>query len=303
MPSTLLLILLPMFVGFALPKNVRLNKITNQLLNYIVFAILLLIGIELAAIDELHATLLAIVRYLLPLLGLTLGFGLLSLVLYDNYLHHKSSTNSSGTLNHGAQTGWQAGVLQLGLLGVGVIIGQVTGYTPPDNATTVLLMGLLLAVGIVLKNSDVSIRRALINKHGLQLTVIFTGATLLGGAFFAWWHHLPIWHGLALAAGFGWYSLSATIITDAYGALWGSVALLNDLSREILALLLIPYLGRHTPSAAIGLAGVTGLDFTLPTLQRTLGVHYLPTIVSFGLLTNIIAPILLVLFATLGQSA
>ena len=46
--------------------------------------------------------------------------------------------------------------------------------------------------------------------------------------------------GLALASGFGWYSLSAIVMTDAYGAVWGSVALFNDLLREFVALACIP---------------------------------------------------------------
>ena len=41
-----------------------------------------------------------------------------------------------------------------------------------------------------------------------------------------------------MSSGYGWYSLSGIVITSAYGAQWGSVALLNDLLRELFALLL-----------------------------------------------------------------
>lgn len=104
---------------------------------------------------------------------------------------------------------------------------------------------------------------------------------------------------MALASSFGWYSLSGTMMTDAYGAMWGSVALINDLTREILALLFIPAVMRHSSSAAIGLGGVTSLDFTLPTLQKAGGSAIVPTIISFGFITNVLSPVLMVLFSRL----
>lgn len=104
---------------------------------------------------------------------------------------------------------------------------------------------------------------------------------------------------MALASSFGWYSLSGTMMTDAYGAMWGSVALINDLTREILALLFIPAVMRHSSSAAIGLGGVTSLDFTLPTLQKAGGSEIVPMVISFGFITNVLSPVLMVLFSRL----
>ena len=45
-----------------------------------------------------------------------------------------------------------------------------------------------------------------------------------------------------MSSGYGWYSLSGIVMTSAYGAEWGSVALLNDLLREFFALVVIPLL-------------------------------------------------------------
>jgi uncharacterized membrane protein YbjE (DUF340 family) len=104
--------------------------------------------------------------------------------------------------------------------------------------------------------------------------------------------------GLALASGFGWYSLSGIVMTEAYGPVWGSVALLNDLAREFFALAFIPMLMRRHPSAAVGVGGATSLDFTLPVIQSSGGLAVVPLAISFGFIINVLAPVLMVVFST-----
>ena len=106
--------------------------------------------------------------------------------------------------------------------------------------------------------------------------------------------------GLALASGYGWYSLSGTIMTDAYGAVWGSVAPLNDLAREVIALIFIPWVMRYSTSVAVSLGGVTSLDFTLPTILQAGGTQIGPIAISFGFIVNIVSPVLMVLFSSFG---
>ena len=122
----------------------------------------------------------------------------------------------------------------------------------------------------------------------MQTSVIFTLAVLMGGVVF-WliFDEVSLTQSLALASGFGWYSLSAIVMTDAYGAVWGSEALFNDLVREFFALLFIPFFMRKTPSAAVGLGGATSLDFTLPIIQQSGGLGVVPLAISFGLLLTL----------------
>ena len=166
---------------------------------------------------------------------------------------------------------------------------------------TVLLMILILLVGIGLKGSGITLKEVLLSKRGMQTSVIFTLAVLMGGVVF-WliFDEVSLTQSLALASGFGWYSLSAIVMTDAYGAVWGSVALFNDLVREFFALLFIPFFMRKTPSAAVGLGGATSLDFTLPIIQQSGGLGVVPLAISFGFIINIVAPVLMVAFSSFG---
>lgn len=101
---------------------------------------------------------------------------------------------------------------------------------------------------------------------------------------------------LALASSFGWYSLSGILVADKLGPLMGSAAFLNDLGRELLAILLIPVLMRHHPSSAIGYGGATALDFTLPVIQRSGGVDVVPIAVVSGFVLSLLGPILVLGF-------
>lgn len=301
--TTLISILAPMFIGFLLPKNPKLAHLGENILSYIVFIILLIIGIELSQVHNLVQQLGQIALYLLALSTLTVGLGLVSLYTFDQisacpyYVKPSDGQPKTKVSLHGS-------FAQIGCLVAGFVLGRLLPefLHPPKGTNTALLSGLLFLVGLLLKNSDVNLKTALMNKRGVQVSLIFMGSVLLGGLLFAMIFDEVSWQqGLALASSFGWYSLSGTIMSEAYGAIWGSVALFNDLIREILAFLFIPYIMRLSSSSAIGLAGVTGIDFTLPILQKSGGNEIIPLIISFGIIVNILSPILMVFFSTLGK--
>ncbi|MDO5651506.1 MAG: lysine exporter LysO family protein [Moraxella sp.] len=297
---TLVLILTPLFIGFFLPNTPKLTHFAERALGWLVFLILLVIGIELGLVDNLHQKISQIALYLSSLLALTLGFGTLALMVFDKISWRAAHQGTTTTVQ---KISLRGSLTQLICLAIGFIMAKFlpTQMLPPHDTTTVLLMGLLLLVGISLKGSGTTLKEAMLNKRGVQISLVFMVVTSLAGAVFAMlFDEVSLNKGLALSAGWGWYSLSGTVMTDAYGAVWGSVALLNDLSREIIALMCIPWLMRHSRSAAIGLGGVTSLDFTLPTLQQAGGVQIVPTVISFGFITNVVSPILMVFFSSFG---
>ncbi|HIH9586448.1 TPA: lysine exporter LysO family protein, partial [Klebsiella pneumoniae] len=118
----------------------------------------------------------------------------------------------------------------------------------------------------------------------------------LGGILNAFILGLPLKTGLAMASGFGWYSLSGILLTESFGPVIGSAAFFNDLCRELLAIMLIPGLIRRSRSTALGLCGATSMDFTLPVLQRSGGVEIVPAAIVHGFLLSLLVPILIAFF-------
>ncbi|QGY20699.1 lysine exporter LysO family protein [Escherichia coli] len=108
---------------------------------------------------------------------------------------------------------------------------------------------------------------------------------------------LPINTALAMASGFGWYSLSGILLTESFGPVIGSAAFFNDLARELIAIMLIPGLIRRSRSTALGLCGATSMDFTLPVLQRTGGLDMVPAAIVHGFILSLLVPILIAFFS------
>ena len=186
---------------------------------------------------------------------------------------------------------------------LGFVLGKLMPITdlPIDGIIKGLLILLILLVGFQLSHSGMTLRQVLVNKRGVQACVIFCLSVAVGGLVYALiMPDVTFTQGLALSSGYGWYSLSGIIMTDAYGAVWGSVALLNDLLREFIALLFIPMLIGKYPTTAVGLGGVTTMDFTLPIIQSSGGNEVVPLAMSFGFLVNIISPVLMVVFSSFG---
>ncbi|MEG0500146.1 MAG: lysine exporter LysO family protein [Rikenellaceae bacterium] len=102
---------------------------------------------------------------------------------------------------------------------------------------------------------------------------------------------------LAVASGFGYYSLSSIIITEYSGAEIGTIALIANIVREIMALLLAPIMVRwFSPLALISAAGATSLDTLLPIITRFSGKEFVVISIFHGLVMELTVPVLVTLF-------
>lgn len=299
---TLALILMPLVVGFFVPLPTKFVPYIDVILGKIVFVILFCIGLSLSQVANLGSQVGFILGNVLLLAVLSMGSGLLALWLFDKKYPYQRPLNAE---NQSSNISVFGSLVQLSCVIIGLIIGQFFALDKLpislDSVIKGLLMLLILLVGMSLSHAGMTLKQVLVNKRGVQMSVIFCSSVSLGGVLFALLKDdVGIMQGLAMVSGYGWYSLSGIIMTDAYGAVWGSVALLNDLLREFMALAFIPLLIKRYPSTAVGLGGVTTMDFTLPIIQSSGGNQIVPLAMSFGFIVNIISPILMVIFSSFG---
>ena len=251
---SLLIILIPLFIGFCIPTPARVVNWLNYGLAWLVYLILFLIGLSLAQEPDLGAQL----------------------------------ANISLTVT----------VLFVCLIAANLLIFDWLGS--PLAAVNKALIILLLLVGMQLRSSGITLNQVFLNRRGVICAGLFTLASLLGGLLFALiMPDVSVSKGLALSSGYGWYSLSSIIMSQAYGAVWGSIAMFNDLAREFFALIFIPVLMRRYPTTAVSVGGATSLDFTLPVIQSSGGITAVPVAISFGFIVNITSPVLMVFFSSL----
>ncbi|MDE6335960.1 MAG: lysine exporter LysO family protein [Muribaculaceae bacterium] len=105
---------------------------------------------------------------------------------------------------------------------------------------------------------------------------------------------------LAVGSGFGYYSLSSIFITQYKGAELGTVALLANISREIITLLGAPLLMRLAgPLAPISSGGATTMDTTLPIISNVSGKDFVILSIYHGFVVDFSVPFLVTFFCSI----
>ena len=102
----------------------------------------------------------------------------------------------------------------------------------------------------------------------------------------------------AAGSGMGYYSLSSILLTEYRGAELGTLALMTNIVRELLALLAAPWWARWFGRLApIAVAGATSMDTALPVCTRYAGREYAPLAVYHGFVADASVFFLVTLFA------
>lgn len=105
---------------------------------------------------------------------------------------------------------------------------------------------------------------------------------------------------LAVGSGFGYYSLSSIFITEYKGAELGTIALLANIIREMVTLLLSPVLAKvFGPLAPISSGGITSMDTTLPIIMASSGEQYSAVSIFHGFILDFSIPFLVTFWCTL----
>lgn len=301
--ASALMILLPLFVGFALLVNNRhALTVIHHGVNTLVYLILLMLGVGLGQLEQLASLLSVMAFQVVVLLSALLAANLLALWLWHRWQPMAVGDTDDRAEAPGARRLFLSAVKPLLAVLVGVMAGLwvLPAVAWVEDMATGLLMALLLLIGIQLRNAGLSLHRLLLNRQGLGIALAVVVSSLLAGLVAAPLLDIPLARSLALASGFGWYSLSGIVVGDALGPAWGAVAFLNDVLREILALALIPLLMPRAPALGIGYGGATAMDFTLPVIRSHGGLHCVPVAIASGFLLSLLSPVLMGLFLSLA---
>ena len=166
-----------------------------------------------------------------------------------------------------ALVSWDGVVLNLLMVSVGISIGQQAGIL--QKIRQYHFKALIIPLGVT------------VGSLGAGLA----GALLLG---------YPLAEGAAIASCMGWSSLGGATIGALSGGLYGSVAFLSNLLREILSFFGIPLLARFlNPAACIAAAGATSEDTTLPMMMKYTDEESVVLSVLNGAICSVLVPVLI----------
>ncbi len=192
----------------------------------------------------------------------------------------------------------------VGFFALGVMAG-VMHLVPFDISDTDIsfyaLCSLMFCVGLSIGNDPQTLK----NFRQLNPRLIFLPlATILGTLSAAALVSFLLPHRttaecMAVGSGFGYYSLSSIFITQYKGAELGTLALLSNISREIITLLAAPLLVRWFGNLApISAGGATTMDTTLPIITQYSGQQFVVVSIFHGFVTDFTVPFLVTFFCS-----
>jgi len=188
-----------------------------------------------------------------------------------------------------------------------VILGVVAGYLVPAAAfdagkiTGWTLDALLFFIGMQFYQSGASLKGVFSSPVALAVPLATAVGTLAASLLLVPLFSLTPGKAMALAGGFGWYSLSGVLITNMGDPFLGSVSFLANLLRESLAFVLIPFLGKsRVPTLAVSVGGATAMDVTLPLIEQSAGPWIVPISFVSGALLSLLVPVLVPFCFRLG---
>ncbi|MDN5510873.1 lysine exporter LysO family protein [Acinetobacter sp.] len=109
--------------------------------------------------------------------------------------------------------------------------------------------------------------------------------------------HIALKDLIMLSQGYGFYSMTGIVVTELKNAELGSIALMNDLFREILSILMMYVIGWRYPRSAISAAAATAMDVTLPMVKQACGNDFIPHAMVSGFILSVLAPIMVSVLA------
>ncbi|MEG0789715.1 MAG: lysine exporter LysO family protein [Alistipes sp.] len=193
----------------------------------------------------------------------------------------------------------------IGFFIVGCVVGlyDLLPFSPMEmSLSTYVLYALMFCVGITLGHDTTILQQIRTLNPRLALLPLMTIIGTLLGSMVAvlFLQSLTVTDGLAVGAGFGYYSLSSIFIADFKGVELGTIGLLTNVLREIFTLLFAPVVAKYCgPLAAISIGGATTFDTTLPIITQSVGKEYVVVSMFHGCLLDFSVPFLVTLFCTI----
>lgn len=293
-------LLICLFLGFIaigrLPK--RLEIFAFKILPYFTYILLIAIAIEFAqTLESISSPALVLTN------AITLAFTTSVGAFFCCYLFFKAigykpmQSKVSFELLTKSLINISYAFLAL-LLGYGIAVASSHFQLNMHISTWNLLLVFMFLIGLDLARSPLD--RSWLNWKILLVPMGCIVGSILGALIAALLiNNISLKDLIMLSQGYGFYSMSGIVVTELKNAELGSVALINDLFREIFAILFMYLIGWRYPRSAISSAGATAMDVTLPMVKQACGNDFIPHAMVSGFILSILAPVLLSILAAL----
>lgn len=297
-----IILFITLIIGYKLNfrKNLKTIKVINVTLDFIVISIIFLLGYNFSIFTHTNTIILKVLGVSLTYTFVIFVANILGLLIYCkcvpsikvDFISISDSKKDNVILTIIKASKY------LVYLVVGYLLGEIIDINITDiinDVVFIMLLGLMLIIGILLKLENISLKSLFKNKIALAIVLIVILTSFMSAIIISFVANIPIKESIMICSGSGWYSLSVVLNTGFIGEYYGMVTFLVDFSREIIVIATIPILKRFLSVELIGYAANTAMDFCLPVIRNNYGTKSIPLAISVGLIFTIITPGLLVL--------
>ena len=274
-------------------------------ITWLVYALLLFLGVEVGANDVLMSSLgsIGIAGIIIAVVS-TLGSCVCAMLL--GHWAGKEMSKGVETVNSSIEKSGsplKSSMVILTFFVVGICLGYFRVF-PDDNVRNMsygVLCVMLFCVGFGLGRKPAMLKRfSSLSPRLMLLPMATILGTVIACVLLSFFVNYSMASVLAIGSGFGYYSLSSILISQSIGTEAGTIALLCNIARELMVLLGAPLLLRlFGPLAPISAGGATTMDSTLPVIMRTLGEDFVLLSMFHGFLVDFSVPFLVTFFCSL----
>lgn len=294
-----LIMVLSALAGLVFSKKRVPRRFLSSATGVVILVMMLLIGLEMGSGRDMLGALGCIFQDAL-LLVVAVMSGTITMAWAVNKYVMKLSAEPASTTSKNRSHLFSFAILGAFLAGFlcGLFIKTDGGLDHLSMSALYLLMAL---VGFSL-GSDRSALRALgsQNRKLIWLPVTTIVGSLGGVLLFSFFVDMRLADQLAIGSGFGYYSLSSVILGELRTAQIGVVALIVNVTRELLTVVFAPLLVRKfSPLALICCGGATTMDVTLPVIISNCGSRFMAMALFQGVVVDFSVPFLVTFFAEL----
>ena len=245
----------------------------DKLTSFFIYLLIFLMGLRMGADEEVTSSLGSIGVQALLITFLTAVGSMLGGTAARKIVH----------INRRALPVNTSGIKSSIIICLMVVCGMLLGYfvlpqlMVPERfeevSSTLLVIGLCIMLGSVgfsmgLDGSIVRVMRGA--GLGVVLVPIFSViGSLLAGVVYALLSPVTLREGLAISAGFGWYTMAPSVISGSGHAVAGAVSFLHNVLRETMGLIFLPLVASKIGYIeAITLPGTASTDLCLPLVEK-----------------------------------
>lgn len=286
---------------FNFPQSLKIIKLINLSLDFIVISIIFLLGYNFSIFTNTNTIVLEVIGISLIYITIITVANILGIFIFCKKDPNIKAQFKSDNISE-AKENLFITILKASKYLIYLIIGYILGEIININITSfindivfVMLLLLMLIIGGLLRFENISLISLFKNKLAMSVVVIVIATSIISAILISYMINIPVKQSVMISSGLGWYSLSVVLNTDFIGEYYGMITFMVDFLREILVIAMVPLLKRYFSVEMVGYAANTAMDFCLPILRNNYGNKIVPLAITIGLTMTIITPILLVL--------